>query len=530
MKELIVFVLMVFVSFSLVSCSGGEARLKVGEFDQEIPKDHYRVFYEIFVGAFSDSNEDGIGDLQGLINRLDYLNDGDPTSGKSLGVEGLWLMPIMPANSYHKYDVRNYKGIDSNYGSLEDFQTLLTEAEKRGIKIVIDLVINHTSDQHPWFKAVRTAIQNGDMEEPYIDYYTIVRGSERIPGRTYYLIANDYYYEGNFSSSMPELNMDSDAVKAELVDIMAFWLNMGVYGFRLDATKYVYFNETARNLEFWNWFMTEARKIKEDVYVVGETWSADSQIIDYYEAFYNFDFGMSGSGGAIAVTANGRDSVNYYTLYVQNYRNLAKAKNPNAVLHPFISNHDMNRAAGFLNPTTGAAQMAANLYIWSSGAPYIYYGEEIGMKGLRGSEPTDANRRLAMLWGDKDTVQDPVGSTFDPANQTNGTVADQKKDLDSLYNHYKRIITLRLQNPEIARGQYQSIQFNGYQQFGGFLATYQGSTVGVFHNTGSEPLTIQLSHFTAQSFSVIRGYAGMGKATLNAQTLTIDGMTSVIMK
>ena len=149
MKKWMLFLVLTLLGLSLIGCSGREVRLKVGTFDQAIPSDHYRVFYEIFVGAFSDSNNDGIGDLKGLISRLDYLNDGDPTSGKSLGVEGLWLMPIMPANSYHKYDVRNYKGIDSNYGTLEDFQTLLTEAEKRGIKIVIDLVINHTSDQHP---------------------------------------------------------------------------------------------------------------------------------------------------------------------------------------------------------------------------------------------------------------------------------------------------------------------------------------------------------------------------------------------
>jgi alpha-amylase len=201
-----------------------------------------------------------------------------------------------------------------------------------------------------------------------------------------------------------------------------------------------------------------------------------------------------------------------------------------AILTPFISNHDMNRAAGYLSVTDFRMQMAANLYLLTYGTPFIYYGEEIGMKGSRGSENTDANRRLAMLWGDKDTVRDPIGSTYSIDKQTNGTVKDQLKDPNSLYNHYKKVIMLRNANPEIARGVYTPLFFTGYSTFGGFLSTYNTLTVGVFHNTSEEAITIDLSLYTEFAFSTLGGYVGKGTATLNGQTLTIDGLTSVVIR
>ena len=116
------------------------------------------VYYEIFVGGFSDSDGDGMGDLMGIVNRLDYLNDGDPLSGKSLGIEGIWLMPIMKAGSYHKYDVIDYYKIDKDYGTMEDFEQLITSCNERGIDVIIDLVLNHTSDYNPWFLELKNAI------------------------------------------------------------------------------------------------------------------------------------------------------------------------------------------------------------------------------------------------------------------------------------------------------------------------------------------------------------------------------------
>ena len=530
-KKIVLILTIATLIIALSACGRREYTIKVDEkLMSTIVTDNNRVYYEIFVGAFSDADGDGMGDLKGVINRLDYLNDGDPNSGKSLGIQGIWLMPIMKSPSYHKYDVVDYMSIDPKYGTMDDFEKLTSEASKRGIDIIIDLVINHTSNYHDWFRAARKAIIDGDMDSKYIEYYTLVTEETKESGKTYYPLANGYFYEGNFSDQMPELNLDSQYVKDEIIDIIEFWFSKGVHGFRLDATKYVFLHDTEKNIAFWKWFMDEVKKIKPDAYVVGETWSGDSLIAPYYEAFSNFDFGMSQSLGAIAATANAFDSVNSFVRYINQYRNMITGVNPDAILTPFISNHDMNRAAGYLSVSDYNMHMAANLYLWTYGTPFIYYGEEIGMYGSRGTEQTDANRRLKMLWGDKDKVSNPIGATFPDDRQTNGTVRSQQRDSNSLFNHYKKVIMIRNANPEIGRGVYTPLDFAGYYHFGGFLSTFENSTVGIFHNTGDEAITIDLSLYTNHQFLSIRGYAGYGEASLKNQTLTIDPMTSVVIK
>lgn len=524
-------IILVLTSFLLASCFNNEYSIKVDtNLESTMVNDNNKVYYEIFVGAFSDANDDGMGDLRGVINRLDYLNDGNPNSGKSLGIQGIWLMPIMRSPSYHKYDVIDYKSIDPKYGTMSDFEELTQTAKNRGVDIIVDLVLNHTSIYHEWFAAAKTAVANNDFSNKYASYYTLVTNETKESGKIYYPFVNNYFYEGNFSDQMPELNMDSQEVRKEIIEIIKFWFDKGVHGFRLDAAKYVFLNDLQKNLEFWNWFMAEVKKIKPDAYVVAENWSSDIQIAPYYESFSNFDFGMSQSGGAVAATAKGYDSVNAYVRYLNNYRNMVSRYNSNAILSPFISNHDMNRAAGYLSVQDHSMHVAANLYIWTYGTPFVYYGEEIGMFGSRGSERTDANRRLKMMWGDNDKVSNPIGSTFTDDRQTNGTVKSQIGKKDSLYNHYKKIIMIRNANPEIGRGTYTPINFEGYYEFGGFLSTYNNSTVGVFHNTGLEKITIDLSKFTNHKFSVIRGFAGKGNATLSGQILTLEPMTSVVLK
>ena len=532
MKKVVACLLVLLFSFSFISCTSKEYVVSDDLLTvSSSVEDNNRVYYEIFLGAFSDSNDDGIGDLQGLINRLDYLNDGDPNSGKSLGIEGIWLMPIMPSPSYHKYDVTNYESIDDDYGTIDDFTELIEECDARGIDVIIDLVLNHTSNQHPWFRAAKQALIDGDMDNQYLDYYVIVTQDEEESGKAYAQIYGDYYYECNFSTSMPELNLDSENVRNEIVSIITYWYNLGVHGFRLDAVKYAYLNDEAKNIEFWSWFASECRKIEPDTYLVGEDWSSESYVATYYQCFSAFDFGMSQQDGAIASTANCVEDVNWYVDYIASYRSLVESYNADAILTPFISNHDMNRAAGYLSVSDGRMQMAANLYILTYGTPFIYYGEEIGLKGSRSpSENTDANRRLKMLWGDKDTVEDPIGATYPITSQTNGTVKEQLKDSDSIFNHYKKLIMLRNANPEIAHGEYTALEFTGYSCFGGFLSTYNDSTVGVFHNTSMSPVTIDLSQYTTYEFTTLRGYVGAGTASLSGQTLTIDGLTSVVLK
>jgi glycosidase len=527
----VVFYLVLMITFVvLTNC---QYRVIGKELEYEAVLDNYRAYYEIFVGAFSDTNKDGIGDINGVIKRMDYLNDGKPNSGRSLGVEGIWLMPIMPSPSYHKYDVIDYYAIDHQYGTMADFEKLIAECNKRGIKLIIDLVLNHTSSQHPWFIKAKQAIKEGNLNDRYAKYYA--KETEETAGKTWYKFektpdGTQYYYEGNFSDTMPELDIDNPDVLQEIVDIVKFWLDKGVDGFRLDAVKYYYYGEDYKNIQFLKWFNDECKKIKDDVYIVGENWSGIASIQAYYAAINCFDFGLSGTSGDVYYTAQGIESVTEFIDRLASYQRQVLAQNQKAILNPFISNHDMDRAAGFLDVAENKMYAAANLYMLSSGSPFIYYGEEIGMKGSRGSESSDANRRLAMLWGDGDTVKDPKGSAYDRSKQTNGTVKSQLPKKTSLLNHYKKLIRLRKANPEIARGLIKPLDFSQYTAFGGFVSDYNGSKVAVFHNVGENEITVDLQNYTDLNFVAVRGYAGKGKAVLNGSLLTVSGYTSVVLK
>jgi glycosidase len=326
---------------------------------------------------------------------------------------------------------------------------------------------------------------------------------------------------------MPELNFDNPVVRQEMVALAKAYLDMGVDGFRFDAAKYVYYGDEAKNAEFWDWYMAELRAIKPDIYSVAEVWDADTATFPYFSSTNCFNFTMSQQSGLIAKAAKG-GSVGQLTNYMEQYLEQIKAKNPDAMPVTFITNHDMDRAAGFLQPGFGHAQMAANLSILLPGSSFIYYGEEIGMLGSRGGSSTDANRRLAMLWGDGDTVKNPVGANYS-SKQGNGTVKDQLSDPNSLYNHYKKLIALRKANPEIANGVYTSLSLKE-GKVGGFLSEYEGKIVAVLHNTTTETVTIDLSKYPQIPAQLVAGFAGLGNATLEGNLLTLAGQTSVILR
>ncbi len=490
-------------------------------------QDDCRVFYEIFVGSFSDSDGDGTGDLRGIINRFDYLNDGDPDSGLSLGVEGLWLTPIFRSPSYHKYDVADYYAVDPAFGTQEDLEELIALCHERNVKLILDLPINHTSSKNEWFVRFRTAHVNQDDSDPYYDFYSFRAKGESGSGTYAQLAGTQEYYECNFSGDMPELNFDSEAVRDAVVDVAQHYLDLGVDGFRFDAAKYVYFGDNGSSQSFWDWYLGELRARKPDLYSVFEVWDSDGITDVYYTASNCFNFTASQSNGIIAETAQAGD-VNRYTAYVQAYLDRVKAIRPEATLVPFVTNHDMDRAAGFLTVASGRMQMAANLYLLGPGSPFIYYGEELGMRGSRGGANTDANRRLAMVWGDGDTVRDPSGTTYSRDKQIEQGAAEQMADSSSLYTYYKKLIMIRKANPEIARGEYHALSFSG-TKLGGFTSTYEGSTVCVLHNTTMNDITVDLGAL-GLGFSEIRAVAGSGDAVLSGSELTLASQTSVVLR
>ena len=493
-------------------------------------RDNNRVFYEIFVGSFSDSDGDGIGDLRGIINRMDYLNDGDDSSGKSLGIEGIWLTPIFRSGSYHKYDVNDYYNVDGAFGTLDDLRELVELCHSRNVKLILDLPINHTGKSNAWFTAFQTAHQQHAVDDPYYNFYSFYTQGESAPaGRKFNsLSGTDDYYECNFDGGMPELNFDSQDVRQAVLDVAKFYLELGVDGFRFDAAKYVYFGDNAASAEFWSWYLGELRAIKPDIYTVGEVWDGDAVTFAYYPAMNCFDFSTCLAEGYIAAAAQKGD-VNRYTEYVQSYLDTVKALRGDATIVPFLANHDTDRAAGFLPTRTGAAQMAANLLILGPGSPFLYYGEELAMRGSRGGANTDANRRLAMVWGDGDTVKDPQGTTYSTDLRADGSAAEQMLQADSLYSYYKQLILLRKANPEIAGGEYSALRFNA-TNVGGFTATLDGKSCLVLHNTTTEPFKTDLANRGLADYTVISGFVGLGSASLEGTVLTLEGQTSVVLR
>ncbi len=493
--------------------------------------DNYRSFYQIFVGSFSDSNEDGFGDLRGIINRMDYLNDGDIHSGKSLGVQGIWLSPIFASPSYHKYDAKDYYTPDWRFGSLEDLQELIDLCHSRNVKLILDLAINHTSNQHEWFLQFKQARMDGDTANPYYDYYACVTTAEKKPGISYHKIAGvDCWYEGNFSGDMPELNFDNETVRQEVLNIAKFYLDMGIDGFRFDAVKYIYYGDTARSVDFWKWYMQALTAIDPDIYCVGECWSGEGEILDYYPAMNCFNFAVSQAEGVMAKAAKGQGLATYVN-YIPSYQKKITDRNPKGMAMSFLSNHDMDRIGGAF-VTENFARMAANLYLLSPGSPVIYYGEELGMRGSRGSEMTDANRRLAMLWGDGDTVKNPIGSTYAADKQIQTTAAQQMTDENSLYTYYCRLLAIRHKYPAIARGDYRGVN-TPEKNLGGFVIEYEGNQLLLLHNNSSEALTVDLSQCKAlegESFTRLADHIGCGDAKLEGNTVTLGPQTSAIFQ
>jgi glycosidase len=237
------------------------------------------LVYEIFVRSFcsSDSEHHPAGDLKGITGKLDtYLNDGKPETDHDLEVGILWLMPIFPASSYHGYDVKDYRDVNPEYGTLDDLKALLKEAHARGVRVILDVPFNHTSDAHPWFQE---AIAKKDS--PYRKYYHIEPDAGPRPGGWYPADGpggEKLRYFGLFSSKMPDLDFDNPKVRQEVKDIAAFWLDLGVDGFRLDAAKHIYGDrfdqlreaEILKNNDWWLDFSQAVYRKKPEAVLVGE--------------------------------------------------------------------------------------------------------------------------------------------------------------------------------------------------------------------------------------------------------------------
>lgn len=446
--------------------------------------DKYRNYYEIFVNSFCDSNDDGVGDLQGIISQLDYLNDGDPNSGDDLGIDGIWLTPIMPSKSYHKYDVENYYDIDPDFGTLEDFDELVEECHKRGINLIIDLVLNHISSQNPLYLQAVEEVEQGKLDGA-AEYFEIHKASW-FDEQQVNMIGYSYACEANFSHDMPEWNLNSEKTREEFTNIAKFWLDRGVDGFRLDAVKF-FTNKETDGEEFLGWFYDTCREINPDVYMVGENWDDDSPIQEMYASGIDsqFCFKFSQSNGTLvnAVTAQLGNSI---ATKVMNYNSKAEEYNENAINAMFLSNHDIVRSANALEfKGLSYEKMAASVYMLFPGNPFIYYGEEIGIKAP--NTTNDAAFRTPMIFDSDNLPTIWVNTIGDVAKDTKyGGVKQQLEDENSLLNHYKRIIKIKNQNPEIARGKITGVEEFDDTAICAYYIEYEGSKLMIVHNMNAE--------------------------------------------
>ena len=491
--------------------------------------DNDRVFYEIFVGSFADSNGDGIGDLRGIIDKMDYLNDGDPASDKSLGIGGIWLTPIFLSPSYHKYDVTDYYTIDPDFGSPEDLAELIKICHERNVKLILDLPINHTSIENEYFKKFALAHRTNAPDDPFYDFYSYCGAGDTDTSRRFARIGScDELYECNFDDSMPELNFDNEKVYETVTDIARHYLQLGVDGFRFDAAKYIYFGDDELSVSFWKRYTDDLKKDYPNIYIVSEVWDSSRISDKYLTAGRCFNFDSSQADGVIADTAMKGDAGKYCS-YVESLTANVRSINPSDGPCLFISNHDMDRAAGYLTVASGYAQMAANLYILTPGSPFIYYGEEAGLRGSRGSANTDANRRLSMPWGDDSVASDPEGTTYDTGKKVEYTIAEQDDKDWSLLNHYRQLIKIRNDNPAIAHGEIISFSFPD-SKVGGFVATYEGKDVCVIHNPSSSSFIGDIYEITGKRFTEINAYLGAEKAILEGDMITIGAQTSAVLR
>ena len=483
----------------------------------EITKNWYKEMsvYQIWTRSFCDGDGDGIGDLKGVLSKLDYI--------KSLGVDAIWFSPIYksPQKDYG-YDISDYRSIAPEYGTMEDFKAILDGAHERGLKVSMDLVVNHTSDQHKWFQESLKGEDN-----PYHDYYIWRKGKGKNPPNNWkstfpgpaweYNEKLDKYYLHLFAVEQCDLNMDNPAVRNEVKDIMRFWLDMGVDGFREDVITYISKKEGLPNgfplpvacgmehftcgphlYEYLQEFNDEVLS-KYDCMTVGEapmmTPDLALKFIDERDSKKQvlkmmFNFQHMEADCIITSFITTKFSLKKLKSAMSNWQTKLYGKGWNAL---YLENHDQPRIIsryGSEKFRVESGKMLATMYICQSGTPYIYQGQEIGMTNIRLPEldmyvdvatynTYDICKKLGfphksimkrLMRASRDNARTPVQWTsgknagFTTAekpwfyinpNYTEVNVEDAEKDPDSILNYYRKLLKFRKENEIVIYGDYK---------------------------------------------------------------------------
>ena len=481
------------------------------------------VIYQIYPRSFADANGDGIGDLRGIIAHLDYLNDG---TDQSLGVDGIWLSPIYPSPMFDfGYDVSDYCAISPEFGTMEDFRELLTEAHRRGIRIIMDLVLSHTSHAHPWFVESRASRDN-----PKRDWYLWHDGGRGKPpnnwmasfgGRAWEWDAHTgQYYMHSFLPEQPDVNWRNPELQDAMWEVLRFWLDLGVDGFRLDVANWYLKDAQYRNNptkaigrrpydrqhHIYDRNQPETIEIMKDIrrvvdayparMTVGEVWHeppgkpvlpaaycADGEGL--HLAFnFAFSYGKWNAAGFAQAVADWEDALP-----------------PNVWPNYTLSNHDVPRAYtryAVGGESDARARVAAAMLLTLRGTPFLYYGEELGMRNGRISRdqlqdplgkrywPAPVGRdgeRTPMQWSAAPQAGFTTGAPWLPINDDYADVnaAAQEHDDQSLLHWYRRLIHLRKREPALVRGSYELLGDPSEAVFN-YVRTWEGDRVAVCLN------------------------------------------------
>ena len=466
------------------------------------------VFYEVFVRSYYDSDADGIGDLKGLQMKLDYI--------KELGANALWLMPIFKSPSYHGYDTADYYQVNEDYGTVEDLHSLLAEADKRGIRIILDLAVNHTSSDHPWFQ--KSAENTPDYNDWYVweknrpaeKQYEYGKAEPVQNRRWHYNDKREQFYYAHFTEKMPDLNLDNPAVRQEVKKIAKFWLDKGIAGFRLDAAQHIIEDgseemqpDTPSTVRWWVEFNQYVKSVNPRAVLVGEVWSEHRFISKYYADRKGLDLCFDFPFQINTLKTVGSGNVKSFIDMVTAKKQLPA---PLFFYAPFLANHDQDRYMTSLKNDFAKARIAAVILFSAPGTPFIYYGEEIGMYHP-GDRRTHLPIRTPMQWEDTQvtagftTNKNPwcgLNNNKDPYN-----VRYQQQSPDSLLKLYQKLIRLRLKYPELRYGDYKFHCVG--ENVLAYERVYNNKAILVLINPQDKDQTIHSRHISGTYHNLLNG-------------------------
>lgn len=507
------------------------------------------VIYQIYPKSFQDSNGDGIGDLPGILSRLDYLED--------LGVDALWLSPIFCSpQADNGYDVSDYEDVDPMFGSMADLETLIAEAKKRGISIILDLVLNHTSEKHPWFLE---ALKSKDS--PYHDYYLFRDGTPENPptdmkaifgGSAWeYVPELGQYYYHQFAKEQPDLNWSNPKVREELYAMIRFWVNKGVDGFRLDAIdligKDVDLKTTSNgpNLHPYLQELSKNALIKDGLVTVGEAWGASVEDARRYskpdgsELSMIFQFRQNFADLKDGKWERKELDLPALKQVFEDFQCGLHGCGWNAL---FMDNHDLPRIVSrWGDPEHYWKESAKMLVIWlygMEGTPFVYQGEEIGMTNVRFAiedyrdieilnhlrDGLDAGRseeelmegiynmgrdnaRTPMQWSNAKNAGFSEAEPWIKLNPNCKTInaASQQNDPDSIFHTYKELIALRKSLPVLANGDFQLLD-KAHPAVFAYTRKTDDQALLTLANFSKEPQTFDIPAAFAEADCLISSY------------------------